>query len=151
MKLLFGDAQLVFADAIAAACCVAKDLPFVENTDVRHTTAMMVRYRPRRLLIGAHLPTKVTFLLASVAVVILSKSSYGGDHEENRASTGRLPDLVGTRICDLQIGRGRQEARGRRAQELHDEVREGCSDDLRDGLQGQETRGRGKDQPHEEV
>src|SRR5262249_54211107 len=75
----------------------------------------------------------------------------GGDYEKNSIGTRHLPGLVGTRICNLQVGRRGQEARWRRAQELHDQMREGCGDDLRGGLQAEEPRRCGKNQPYEEV
>ncbi len=65
--------------------------------------------------------------------------SSGESHEENRDSPDHLCAFVGTRVCDLQVGRNRQEARRRRAQELHDEMRARCEDSLRDGLQVRST------------
>src|SRR5215469_263896 len=72
-------------------------------------------------------------------------------HEENCPGAGGLPDLVRTRVCDLQVGCRGQEARGSSSQKLHDEVRARCNDELRGRLQAKEPRGRRKSQPREEV
>ena len=76
----------------------------------------------RQLSYESHpLPTKVTFPLASVAVEI-------GGHPMRKIALALAVCLISSApaFADLQVGCGRQEARGRGAQELPDEVREGC-------------------------
>src|SRR5262249_8710382 len=58
------------------------------------------------------------------------KADDGESHEENCLGAGGLPDLVRTRVCELQVGGRGQEARRGGSQELHDEVRARCNDDL---------------------
>src|SRR5215469_15955043 len=80
-----------------------------------------------------------------------TKLTMEESHEEDCLGAGSLPDLVRTRVCDLQVGCRGQETRGGSSQELHDKVRARCNDDLRGRLQAKEPRRCRKSQPHEEV
>src|ERR1700740_1682851 len=74
----------------------------------------------------------------------------GGKHEDHRSRRVAVFDRV-QRLRNLQGRRGEQEARLRRAQEFHVQMREGRQRDMWGVFIEQEARRRGEAQPHEEV